>query len=77
MSLSGIDVSLFMAPLVEHLLLEQARLFRASIWEILGESRWSSESTWQKLYKKHLVSLEKNFQGGILSNGESLALNRW
>ena len=31
-----------------------------SIQEILGETRWFSESTWQKLYNKPLVSSKKN-----------------
>ena len=68
MSLSGIDVSLFKAHSTGSLSASRASLSGASIQEILGESRWSSESTWQKFYKIPLVSIEKNFQDRILCN---------
>ena len=68
MPLSGIDLSLFKGLSTCSVSTSRARLSRASILEILGESRWFSESTWQKFYKKPSVSVEKNFQGRILYN---------
>ena len=61
MSLSGIDVSLFKGHSTRSESTSRASLSGANIQEILGKSRWSSEFTWQKLYKKPLVSIENNF----------------
>ena len=55
MSLSGIDVSLFKGHSTRSASTSRARLSGASIQEILGESRWSNESTWEKFYKKPLL----------------------
>ena len=55
MSFSGIDLSLFKGHSKHSGSASRASLSGASIQEILGESRWSSESTWQKFYKKPLV----------------------
>ena len=68
MSLSGIDMSSFKGHCTRSASTSRAILSVASILEILGESRWSNESTWQKFYKKPLVSIEKNFQDRILCN---------
>ena len=67
-SLSGVDVSLFKSHSTRSTSTSRASLSAASIQEILGESRCSNESTWQKFYKKPLVSNEKNFQDRILCN---------
>ena len=68
MPLSRIHVSLFKGHSIRLASPSRASLSGASIQEILGESRWSNESTWQKFYKKPLVSIEKNFQDRILCN---------
>ena len=53
--LVGIDVSLFKSHSIRSASISRARLSGASIQEILGESRWSNESTWEKFYKKSLL----------------------
>ena len=68
MSLSGIDVSLFKGHSTRSASTSRASLSGTSIQKILGESRWRSESTWKKVYKKALASIEKNFQARILYN---------
>ena len=68
MSLSGIDASLFKGHSTRSASTSRASLSRASIQQILGENRRPNESTWKKLYKKPLVSVEKNFQDRILCN---------
>ena len=60
MSLSGIDVSLFKSQSTRSVSTSRASLSGANIQGIFGENRWSSEFTWQKLYKKPLVSIENN-----------------
>ena len=60
-SLSGIDVSLFKGHSTCSVPTSIASLSGSNIQEILGKSRWSSEFTWQKLYKKPLVSIENIF----------------
>ena len=68
MSFSGIDVSLFKGHSTRSASASRASLSGESIQEILGESRWSNECTWQKFYKKPQVSIEKDFQDRILCN---------
>ena len=68
MSLLGTDVSLFKGHSIRSASTSKTSLSGASIQEILGESRWYNESTWQKFYKKPLVSIGKNFQDRILCN---------
>ena len=59
MSLSGIDVSLFKGHSTCSASTSTASLSGASIQEILGESRWSNEFTWQNLYKKLYYLLKR------------------
>ena len=70
--LSRIDESLFKGHSILSASTSRASLSRESIQEILGETRWSSESTWQRFHKKMLVSIEKNFHDRIHCNIASL-----
>lgn len=65
MALSGIYVSLIKRHSARLASTSKANLSGASIQEILGESRWPSESIWQKLYRKPLIPNKKNSQDGI------------
>ena len=65
-SLLGIDVSLFKGHSTRSASTSRVSFSGPNIQEILGESKWPSESIWQNFYKIPLVSFEKNFQDRIL-----------
>ena len=70
--LSGIDVSLLKGHCTRLASTSTASLCGTSIQEILGESRLSSESTWQKFYKNPLVSMKNKFEDRTLCNNAFL-----
>lgn len=62
---SGADVSRFKGHSTRSASTSRADVAGASVSDILGQSRWSKQSTCQ--YNKPIISKEKQFQALVLS----------
>ena len=83
---SGINVSLFTAHSTRSATTSKASASGWSVIEILERGTWSNMSTWQRFYKKDIISIRvENFQDSVMGGTkwrceqrkETWALVRW
>ena len=66
MGKAGIDTTTFKAHSTRGASTSKAELNGASMEDILKRGSWSSQSTWQKFYKKNIINEGLRFQNSIL-----------
>ena len=69
LGLVGISISFFKAHSIRAASTSKAKVMGLSTKDILKRRNCSREATWQKYYRKHILSYSKHFQEKMLQRG--------